>query len=91
MTVGYSVKKEHWCDLVAASHIDGTTRPQILGNENKRFRELIKEIKKETGIGAIVNTSFNKHGVPIVMDPLLNTGSQYLAIGDFFVEKVNKG
>jgi len=97
MTVGYNVKKEHWNDLVAASHIDGTTRPQILGNENKRFRELIKEIKKETGIGAIVNTSFNKHGVPIVMDPdyaiwtLLNTGSQYLAIGDFFVEKVNKG
>ncbi|MGC9099620.1 MAG: carbamoyltransferase C-terminal domain-containing protein, partial [Candidatus Micrarchaeia archaeon] len=69
MTVGYRVKREHWNDLVAASHIDGTTRPQILGKENKRFRELIQHIKKETGIGGIVNTSFNKHGVPIVMDP----------------------
>jgi carbamoyltransferase len=96
MTVGYKVKREHLNDLVAASHIDGTTRPQVLGNENKRYRELIKEIKKETGIGGIVNTSFNKHGVPIVMDPdyaiwtLLNTGAEYLAIGNFFVEKINK-
>ncbi len=60
------------------------------------YRELIKEIKKETGIGGIVNTSFNKHGVPIVMDPdyaiwtLLNTGAEYLAIGNFFVEKIKK-
>ncbi len=97
MTVGYNVKKEYWGDLVAASHIDGTTRPQILGKENRRFRELIQAVKKETGIGAIVNTSFNKHGVPIVMDPdyaiwtLLNTGARYLAIGDFFVEKAKQG
>ncbi|MGC8710052.1 MAG: carbamoyltransferase C-terminal domain-containing protein [Candidatus Micrarchaeia archaeon] len=94
MTVGYNVVKEYRNDLVAASHVDGTTRPQVLGEENRRFRELIKAIKKETGIGAVVNTSFNKHGVPIVMDPdyaiwtLLNTGSKYLSIGDFFVEKI---
>jgi carbamoyltransferase len=96
MTVGYNVVKKYRGDLVAASHVDGTTRPQVLGNENKRFRELIQTIKKETGIGAVVNTSFNKHGVPIVMDPdyaiwtLLNTGAKYLSIGDFFVEKIEK-
>jgi len=95
MTIANMVKEEYWQDMVAASHIDHTTRPQILGRgENKLFRELIKKLKKHTGIGAIVNTSFNKHGFPIVCSPedaiwtLLNTGAKYLAIGNFFVEKV---
>jgi len=95
MTIANMVKQEHWQDMIAASHIDHTTRPQILGKEeNKLFREVIKKLKKHTGIGAIVNTSFNKHGFPIVCSPedavwtLLNTGAKYLAIGKFFVEKV---
>jgi carbamoyltransferase len=95
MTIANMVKEEYWQDMVAASHIDHTTRPQILGKEeNKLFREVIKKLKKHTGIGAIVNTSFNKHGFPIVCSPedaiwtLLNTGAKYLAIGNFFVEKV---
>lgn len=93
MTVGYRVRREHWGDLVAASHIDGTTRPQTLGKENPPYRELLQRVKKRTGYGAVLNTSFNKHGKPIVMEPedaiwtLLNTGAKYLAIGDFFVEK----
>ena len=95
MTSANMVKKEHWQDMVAASHIDHTTRPQILGKkENKLFREVIKKLKKQNGIGAVVNTSLNKHGFPIVRSPedaiwtLLNTGAKYLAIGDFFVEKL---
>jgi len=93
MTVGYNVKPEYRGRLVAASHIDGTTRPQILGRENRLYRDLLQKVREETGCGAILNTSFNKHGKPIVMDPedaiwtLLNTGAKYLAIGDFFVEK----
>ncbi|MGC9149799.1 MAG: carbamoyltransferase C-terminal domain-containing protein [Candidatus Micrarchaeia archaeon] len=95
MTIANMVKKEYWNDMIAASHIDHTTRPQILGKkENKMFRKLIQKLKKEIGIGAIVNTSFNKHGYPIVCTPedavwtLLNTGAKYLAIGNFFVEKI---
>ncbi|MEM3572302.1 MAG: carbamoyltransferase C-terminal domain-containing protein [Candidatus Micrarchaeaceae archaeon] len=96
MTIAYNVREEHRADLVAASHIDGTTRPQVLGAENKLYRKLIENIKHETGIGAILNTSFNKHGKPIVMSPedavwtLLNTGAKYLAIGNYFVEKVTQ-
>lgn len=93
MTTGYRVKKGKMQELVAASHIDGTTRPQILGDENKLYRKLLLKVKSETGTGALLNTSLNKHGQPIVMTPedavwtLLNTGADYLAIGDFFVEK----
>ena len=61
--------------------------------KTKKYRKLIQEIKKSSGVGAVLNTSFNKHGMPIVMSPddalwtLENTGAEYLAIGDFFVEK----
>ncbi|MEM3247743.1 MAG: carbamoyltransferase C-terminal domain-containing protein [Candidatus Micrarchaeaceae archaeon] len=94
MTIAYNVDEDHREDLVAASHIDGTTRPQVLGAENRIYRRLIENIKREIGIGAILNTSFNKHGKPIVMSPedaiwtLLNTGAKYMAIGNYFVEKV---
>ncbi len=96
MTVGYAVKKGHWPDLMAASHIDGTTRPQMLGDENKPYRRLLERIRKKTGYGALLNTSLNKHGRPMVMDPqdaiwtLLNTGASKLAIGNFMVEKNKK-
>lgn len=44
-------------------------------------------------MGIVLNTSFNKHGYPIVCNPedavwtLLNTGAKYMAIGSYFVEK----
>jgi len=96
MTAGYRVRPERFGDLVAASHIDKTTRPQVLGKENTLYRELLLQIKKKVGYGALLNTSFNKHGIPIVMTPddalwtLENTGAKYLAIGNFFVEKATK-
>ena len=96
MTVGYKIRKGCENDLVAASHIDGTTRPQMLGNENKMYRKLLERIRKRTGAGALLNTSLNKHGKPMVMTPqdaiwtLLNTGARKLAIGSFIVEKNNK-
>ncbi|MEM3781814.1 MAG: carbamoyltransferase C-terminal domain-containing protein [Candidatus Micrarchaeaceae archaeon] len=96
MTVGYRVIPERFNELVAASHIDMTTRPQILGDENKLYREVLLEVRNKTGFGALLNTSFNKHGMPIVMSPeealwtLDNTGADYLAIGNFFVWKKHK-
>jgi carbamoyltransferase len=93
MTIGYRVRPERFGEISAASHIDMTTRPQILGNENQLYRRLLERIRKKTGIGALLNTSFNKHGFPIVRTPedaiwtLMNTGARYLAIGNFLVEK----
>ena len=93
MTSANRVRDEYYQDMIAASHIDRTTRPQILGDENKRYRELIKKVKRGTGIGAVLNTSLNKHGVPIVMSPedaiwtLKNTGADRLIIGNYLVEK----
>lgn len=54
--------------LKAAIHpADLTARPQILDREtNPSYYELILAFEKLTGIGAVLNTSFNLHGEPIV-------------------------
>ena len=37
--------------------------------ENPEYYDLIFELKRLTGLGAIINTSFNLHGYPIGGSP----------------------
>ncbi|MDA9134160.1 hypothetical protein N9J34_01475 [Candidatus Pelagibacter ubique] len=55
-------------DLRAALHpYDKTCRPQILiKGENKDYEDLLLSFEKITGVSALLNTSFNLHGEPIV-------------------------
>ena len=51
----------------AIVHLDKTARPQsVYQNKNKFLHKLLTEFKKETGIGMLINTSFNVHEEPIV-------------------------
>jgi|TARA_B100001964_G_scaffold244123_1_gene324338 carbamoyltransferase len=54
--------------LAAALHpYDETCRPHIIANgQNDNYKNLIMEFGKITGIYALLNTSFNLHGHPIV-------------------------
>ena len=56
--------------IPAALHpYDYTCRPQILSkNQNKSYEELIKLFAKTSKIYAILNTSLNFHGKPIIND-----------------------
>lgn len=81
-------------ELRAASHINGTTRPQTLTHDvNPRFYQLIKAFKRKTGIGAVLNTSLNVKNEPIVDNPMEAirdfslTGMDALAINDFLLLK----
>ena len=82
-------------DLAAAIHpYDFTARPQILEvNFNPDYYDLIKKFEAATGVGAILNTSFNLHGEPIVCSPkdALSTfeksGLKHLAIGNYLISK----
>ncbi len=93
MTSANVVRDDRRDDLSAASHIDHTTRPQVLGQENKMYRELIKRVRRGIGVGAVLNTSLNRHRFPIVMSPkdavwtLKNTGADVLFAGNYVVEK----
>lgn len=60
--------KEEWRDKLAAiTHVDGTARVQTVTKEqNEWLYNLITEFEKETGVGVILNTSFNVDGKPIL-------------------------
>lgn len=56
----------------AALHSDGTTRPQIVSKDDHAdFHGLLTAFKARSGLGALLNTSFNGAG-----EPLINTAEE---------------
>ena len=95
MAIAMDTKKEHLDDIKAGTHpYDETIRPQILTKEqNESYYELIELFAQKTGIGALLNTSYNLHGLPMVNDikdafhVFENSGLQYLVINDMLISK----
>ena len=95
MMLGFNTTKLAQEEIKAALHpSDSTCRPQILDKTiNHRYYRIIKEFEKLTGIGAVLNTSFNIHGFPIVLGPkealiaFLNSGLQYLVMENYLITK----
>jgi carbamoyltransferase len=53
--------------IPAVTHVDGTARIQTINEEdNAPYYKLVKEFFKITGVPALINTSFNGNGKPIV-------------------------
>lgn len=53
--------------LPAVTHVDGSARPQLVeAATNPGYWRLIEEFRRRTGVPAVVNTSFNLAGEPIV-------------------------
>ncbi len=80
--------------LPAITHIDFSGRIQTVHKEtNSEYWELINEFKKITGVGVVVNTSFNVRGEPIVCSPddayrcFMRTEMDYLVIGNYVYKK----
>jgi carbamoyltransferase len=67
MTIGFDTIEGKERIPVGVHQYDGTARPLILKkNTNERLWEVIKEFYDHTKIPALVNTSFNLHGEPMV-------------------------
>jgi len=71
-----------------------TARPQIIKEEwNPEYYSLIKSFEEKTGVGGILNTSFNLHGEPIVCSPqdalhtFENSALDGLSIGLYYISK----
>jgi carbamoyltransferase len=48
-------------------HVDGTARPQIVRpEENPEYYSILSAFARRTGVGTVINTSFNMHEEPIV-------------------------
>lgn len=71
MTMAFDTRPAAHRDLIAALHpADLTARPQILEKTaNPSYYAIIKAFEKMTGVGGILNTSFNLHGAPIALGP----------------------
>jgi len=61
------VKQEYVDKIPAVVHVDGTARVQTITKEQNSFMyEILTKFKEKTGIGVLVNTSFNVDGKPIL-------------------------
>ena len=82
-------------EIPAAIHPrDYTVRPQELTPEyNAGYYKILRAFKARTGVGAILNTSFNLHGEPNVGSPedairtMDNSGLDALVLGSYWVRK----
>jgi carbamoyltransferase len=94
MTMGYMVKEDKRNDLEGVTGVDGSCRPQIIKANESRYGKLLAEVKKITGRGVILNTSFNIHGEPMVCSPqdavdtFKRAQGEYLVMGDYWVGKI---
>ncbi|HMP60889.1 MAG TPA: carbamoyltransferase C-terminal domain-containing protein [Gemmatales bacterium] len=80
--------------LVAGTHpFDLTIRPQVVNELNPSYRDVIRAFRSKTGVGGLLNTSFNLHGYPIVgtpeiaIDTLKKSDLDGVVLGPYLVEK----
>ncbi|MCK9380241.1 MAG: hypothetical protein M0P95_04145 [Sulfuritalea sp.] len=90
MAISLDVRPEMNSDIEAGTHpYDRTVRPQSVSREEApEYHSLISAFHRLTGIPALLNTSFNLHGEPIVdtISDAIRTfelsGLDHLLIGD---------
>lgn len=95
MTIAMDTKPEKYEDIRAGTHpYDRTVRPQFVLKDNETsYYEIINAFRKKTGIPALLNTSFNLHGKPIVntiedsIETFEKSGIHHLLIGNKLVSK----
>ena len=95
MMFAFRTRPERRAALAGAQHpYDFTTRPQeVRAEHNPTFHRLLEEYESISGQAAVLNTSFNLHGEPIVyrardaVDVFLRSGLEYMALANWWVEK----
>ena len=68
MLMEFDIKPERVKELAGVVHVDGTSRIQTLASrdENPFLYDLLHVLQKHYGIRALLNTSFNAKGKPLV-------------------------
>ena len=95
MAVGFDSTDLAKQEITAGLHpFDRTARPQVVHkSDNPEYHSLIKAFEDITGVGALMNTSFNIHGESIVFNPrdaidtFLRCGLHHLLIGEWLISK----
>jgi carbamoyltransferase len=82
-------------EIIAAIHPwDKTCRPQTLSKfSNPEYFEVLETFYEKTGVGGLLNTSFNLHEYPMVCNPkqalwtLENSELDGLALGNYYITR----
>lgn len=89
----FPIRPAYQARLAAVDHVDHTGRVQtVTAGANPSLHALLKDFEQRTGIGVLLNTSFNENE-PIVCRPeeavdcFVRTRMDALALGPFFVSR----
>ena len=92
MTMAYEVSPCYRDRMAGVTSVDGTCRPQFVpDSETSEYAELLRQAGQRWSVAAVLNTSFNIHGEPLVCSPdeaidvFQRSGADALAIGPFLV------
>jgi carbamoyltransferase len=94
MTMGYMVRDDRRDEVEGVISVDGSCRPQMVGNSATRYGKLLGSLKALSGRGVLLNTSYNLHGEPLVCSPhdaidtLKRTRNEYLVMGNYLVRGI---
>jgi carbamoyltransferase len=81
-------------EIPAVTHVDYSARVQTVPYAHP-LREVLEAFKSRTGVGVLVNTSFNRRGEPIVRTAedayrcFKQTALDYLVLGDHLVSRAD--
>lgn len=95
MQYSFSVNERYVSQVKYGLHIDGTTRPHICyESDNKAFFDILKSLNNFNRPEALINTSLNLRGYPIVDDPItalalyVDTALDVLVLDKWILKKV---
>jgi len=95
---GFDKLKIERSPIPAVTHVDYSARVQTVKREdNPLYYDTINEFFKRTGCPAVINTSFNVRGEPLVCAPadavrcFMRTEMDYLVMGSYLLDKRLQG
>jgi carbamoyltransferase len=90
--MAYEVSPCYRDRMAGVMSVDGTCRPQFVpDSETSEYAELLRQAGRRWSVAAVLNTSFNIHGEPLVCSPdeaidvFQRSGADALAIGPFLI------
>jgi carbamoyltransferase len=95
MMLAFATNPKRRDEIVAALHPqDATARAHLVDEAwNPGYHRVIREFERRTGVGAVLNTSFNLHGEPLVgspedaLDTFERSGLPHLALDRWVISK----
>ena len=95
MMLAFATNPKRRDEIIGALHPhDATARAHLVDEGwNPGYHRVIREFERRTGIGAVLNTSFNLHGEPLVgsaedaLDTFERSGLTHLALDRWVISK----